>query len=161
MWCECCYHFDLCVWVCVCVCVCVRARARARIWYHATVQQSHTYSVHFYTSRVTPGHCVRKITVFVHCEYEITAEWRKFHSQEHHIGVLIKVIKEMTMGWAMHVKFKTKTGKYREPESYIHYTNLKLWHKCSEAKLGRKWCHKPSFWWLVTYNAWTVRWLNW
>jgi hypothetical protein len=34
----------------------------------------------------------------VHCEDEITAEWRKFHSQEHHIGVVIKVITEMTMG---------------------------------------------------------------
>jgi len=38
------------------------------------------------------------VRVFVHCEDEITAEWRKFHSEEHHIVVLIKVITEMTMG---------------------------------------------------------------
>jgi hypothetical protein len=34
----------------------------------------------------------------VHCEDEITAEWRKFQGQEHHISVLNEVTTEMTMG---------------------------------------------------------------
>jgi len=72
------------VCMCVCVCACVRPSHIMQQFNNPILK-----SVHFYTCSVPPGHCIREIRVFVHCEDEVTTKWKKISFQEYHVALLI------------------------------------------------------------------------